>query len=214
VRLTSACGARAHDDGVVQRRGVSATVKLRPEELRGQGSNLHRLFQGQVSYRLLNHAPEPGGGLEPPTFALRGRCSGTTELPRHDCWLDWEAGHDPAPPAWKASALPAYATPSCSRSGRHDSNVHEPECDSTAFEAAAAADFATPGWCRWTSGAGDRIRTCTCHGLSVVRLPVAPRRQKRGRPCRIPTDGLRCERAACSRTAPTGDEMTGAPATS
>jgi hypothetical protein len=23
--------------------------------------------------------------------------------------LDWEAGHDPAPPAWKASTLPAYA---------------------------------------------------------------------------------------------------------
>ena len=40
--------------------------------------------------------------------------------------MDWEAGHDPAPPAWKASTLPAYATPSCSRSGRHDSNVHEP----------------------------------------------------------------------------------------
>jgi hypothetical protein len=34
--------------------------------------------------------------------------------------------HEPAPPAWKASTLPAYAAPSWSRSGRHDSNVHEP----------------------------------------------------------------------------------------
>jgi hypothetical protein len=33
---------------------------------------------------------------------------------------------------------------SCLQSGRHDSNVHEPS-DSTALEAVAAADFATPG---------------------------------------------------------------------
>ena len=53
---------------------------------------------------------------------------------------DWEAGHDPAPPAWKASTLPAYATPSCLWSGRHDSNVHEPS-DSTALEAAPRLPF-------------------------------------------------------------------------
>jgi hypothetical protein len=39
-----------------------------------------------------------------------------------DLGVDWKAGHDPAPLAWKASTLPAYATPSCLRSGRHDSN--------------------------------------------------------------------------------------------
>ena len=60
--------------------------------------------------------------------------------------VDWEAGHDPAPPAWKASTLPAYATPSCLWSGRHDSNVHQLWESSTALEAVAAADFATPGW--------------------------------------------------------------------
>jgi hypothetical protein len=59
--------------------------------------------------------------------------------------LDWEAGHDPAPLAWKASTLPAYATRSCLWSGRHDSNVHELWESSTVLEAVAAADFATPG---------------------------------------------------------------------
>src|SRR5262249_11789373 len=103
----------------------------------GRARAYTNLFQGQASYRLLDHAQEPGGGLEPPTFALRGRCSGQLSYPRHDVGLDWEAGHDPAPTAWKASTLPAYATPSWLWSGRHDSNVHEPSA-SSALEAAAA----------------------------------------------------------------------------
>ena len=111
------------------------------------------LFQGQVSYQLLDHAQEPEGGVEPPTFALLW----PTELPRHDVGLDWEAGHDPAPPAWKASTLHAYATPSCLWSGRHDSNLHEPS-DSTALEAAAAPSFATPGQF-WMGGAVGASRT-------------------------------------------------------
>jgi hypothetical protein len=49
-----------------------------PKGLRGQGLNLHEpaFSSEQASNRLLDHAQEPGGGLEPPTFALRARCSG------------------------------------------------------------------------------------------------------------------------------------------
>ena len=108
-----------------------------------------------------------------------------TELPRHDVRLDWEAGHDPAPPAWTASTLPAYATPSCLWSERHDSNVHEPS-DSAALEAAAAPISPRPDGSDERSrrreknarpltyqvsalagaelrrlGAGGRIRTCS-----------------------------------------------------
>ena len=62
------------------------------------------LFQGQASYRLLNHAIEPGGGFEPPTFASRGRCScllsypGVGEEPR--------AGVEPAAARYNVAALP------------------------------------------------------------------------------------------------------------
>ena len=138
----------------------------------GRNRTCRNLFQGQASYRLLDHAQEPGGGLEPPTFALRGRCSGQLSYPgllseprarfelaparydvaavplefyEGDLGVDWEAGHDPAPPAWKASTLPAYATPSFIGSGWHDSNVPKFRESSTALEAVAAADFATPG---------------------------------------------------------------------
>ena len=49
-------------------------------------------------------------------------------------WEIYGLGGGPrsAPLAWKASTLPAFATPSCLWSGRHDSNVHEPS-DSTAL---------------------------------------------------------------------------------
>ena len=144
-----------------------------------------------------------------------------------------EAGHDPAPPAWKASTLPAYATPSCLRSGRHDSNVHEPS-DSTLLGRLRLPISPRPDssddWSRrrdsnarpltyqvsaltsaelrrlgWGCRRQDSNLQCAeaRHVLGVVRLPVSPRRQ--GSPCRIPTDGLLDEGQACWSATPTGD---------
>src|SRR5437868_5882129 len=68
--------ARRTRTPIVTVKAANSTVELHPDAAAWAGLEPARnLFQGQASYRLLNHAMEPGGGLEPPTFALRGRCS-------------------------------------------------------------------------------------------------------------------------------------------
>src|SRR5262249_33114329 len=87
-------------------------------------STAHRSLEADLNRRRVTRAMlwptgHPGQLLEPrglnSNWRLRGAASPLFLTSR--LGVDCEVGHDPAPPAWKASALPAYATPRSSPNG-------------------------------------------------------------------------------------------------
>ena len=127
--------------GALPRAAGRQAQRVAAERLRGQGSNLHQPASKAGELPITPpRSEEPGGGVEPPIFALRKRRSGQPSYPgtgagsraRTDCLrstgpplylmsypgVDWETGHDPAPPAWKTGTLPACATPRWVRAAR------------------------------------------------------------------------------------------------
>ena len=141
----------------------------------GRARTCANLFQGQASYRLLDHAPEPGGGLEPPTLrVMEGDALAKLSYPS---MIDSEprARFELAPARYNVAALP----PELSRHGLGEG----PRSRTTGLEGQYAAYTPLPV----ARGPGRTTGTCTSRVrldrsfLRRLRLPFRHAREMRSR---------------------------------